>query len=226
MEGTGNQGFHMPRILRIVVAVLILTVAARATAEPGFELTDGGRTIVYRARPGDTPTGVARALGIPAPQVAALLAAGGISDGGRVPVGFEYRVPNPLAARADAAEARSAELGQRAAAAEQTLAETQRTEELRGEERRRLAQLEGRWSLALWALVGLAAGLAVMGAVASAALRRERGATRYARTMAQELEDRRRSGLAERQQSARRIVELEDRIRQLEGRAHPVPRSA
>jgi len=216
----------MPRILGIIVAVLILIVAAPALAEPGFELTDGGRTIVYRARPGDTASGVARALGIPAAGLDALLAAKGIGDANRVPVGFEYRVANPLAARADAAETRSAELEQRAAAAEQALADTQRSEELRAEQRHRLAQLEGRWSLALWALVGLAAGLAVAGAVASAALRRERGATRYARTMAQELEDKRRNSLAERQQSARRIVELEDRIRQLEARAHPVPRSA
>jgi hypothetical protein len=216
----------MPRNLRVVVAILILTVAAQARAEPGVELTDGGRTILYRARPGDAPSAVARALGIPAAQVDALLAAKDIRDGGHVPVGFEYRVPNPLAARADAAETRSAELEQRAAAAEDALASVQRTEELRGEERRRLAQLEGRWSLALWALVGLAAGLAVTGAVAAAALRRERGATRYARTMAQELEDKRRAGLAERQQSARRIVELEDRLRQLERRAHAVPRSA
>ena len=216
----------MPHILRIVVAVLILTCAARARAEPGFELTDGGRTIVYRTRAGDTASGVARALGIPASELDALLAAKGIGDPNRVPVGFEFRVANPLAARTDAAETRSAELEQRTAAAERTLADTQRTEELRAAQRRRLAQLEGRWSLALWALVGLAAGLAVMGAVASAALRRERGATRYARTMAQELEDKRRSGLTERQQSARRVVELEHRIRQLEAHAHPVPRSA
>jgi hypothetical protein len=216
----------MPRNLRVVVAVLILTVAAQARAEPGVELTDGGRTIVYRARPGDTASGVARALGIPASQVDALLAAGGIRDGNRMAVGFEYRVPNPLAARADAAETRSAELEKRAAAAEDALASVRRTEELRGEERQRLAQLESRWSLALWALVGLAAGLAVTGAVAAAALRRERGATRYARTMAQELDDKRRAGLAERQQSARRIVELEDRVRQLERRVHPVTRSA
>lgn len=75
---------------------------------------------------------------MPAAQVDALLAARGISEDSRVPVGFEYRVPNPLAARADAAEARSVELEQRAAAAEHTLADTQRTEELRAEQRRRL----------------------------------------------------------------------------------------
>ena len=164
---------------------------------------------------------------MPAAQVDALLAARGISEDSRVPVGFEYRVPNPLAARADAAEARSVELEQRAAAAEQTPGgHAAHRGAARGATTEAKAQLEGRWSLALWALVGLAAGLAVMGAVASAALRRERGATRYARTMAQELEDKRRSGLAERQQSARRVVELEHRIRQLEARAHPVPRSA
>ena len=85
----------------------------------------------------------------------------------------------------------------------------------------RLAQLEGRWQLAFWAIVALSLGLAVAGALAAVARRRERGATRYARSMAQELEDKRRSTLEERQQSARRIMELEDRVRQFEAQRRP-----
>jgi TolA-binding protein len=238
--GTGSAGFHVPFEVRIALALVIVSVAAAGgpvQAGPGVELTDDGRTIVYRARPGDTPSAVAEALGVPMPQVEEALAAKGIRDGSRVPVGFEYRVPNPLAGRVDAADARGAELERqladaeaRLAASEHQLAAVQRSEGLRAAQRQRLAQLEGRWWLALWAIVGLSIALAVSGAVAAAALRRERGATRYARTMAHELEEKRRSGLAERQQSARRIIDLEERVRQLEAQLerhdHPVSKSA
>lgn len=223
--------------IAICFAVALLTVGFTVTgaaAEPGVELRDEGRTIVYRARPGDTATGVAQALGVP---LDVLLAGQGIRDGGRIPVDFEYRVANPLAARADAAERRSGDLERRLAAAESKVAEAerelggvQRAEALRADQLQRLAQLEGRWRLAFWAIVGLSLALAVAGAVAAVARRRERGATHYARSMAHELEEKRRSGLAERQQSARRIVELEDRTRQLEAqlgdRLRDVPRSA
>ena len=230
----------MPSRARLALACLGLLVAAALTAAsagPGVELTEGGHTIVYRARPGDTPSGVARALGTPPAQIDAFLAARGIAAGNRVPVGFEYRVPNPLAARADAAEQRIAELERqmtaadaRAVAAEQQLAGVQRSEELRAEQRLRLVQLEGRWRLARWMILWLSIALAVAGAVAAVARRRERGAIRYARTMGQELEEKRKSGLIERQQSARRITDLENRVRQLEGqredRPPAVPRSA
>jgi hypothetical protein len=223
--------------IAVCFAVALVTLGfqvVRAAAEPGVTFRDDGRTIVYRARPGDTPTSVAQALGVP---LDALLAAQGIRDGARVPVGFEYRVANPLAARVEAAERRASDVARqlvaaesRAAAAEHQLAGVQHTEELRVDQRQRLAQLEGRWRLAFWAVVGLSLALAVAGAVATVARRRERGATHYARSMAHELEEKRRSGLAERQQSARRIVELEDRVRQLEAqlgdRVRSVPRSA
>ena len=91
-------------------------------------------------------------------------------------------------------------------------------------------QLEGRWRLAFWAIVALSLALALAGPVAAIARRRERGARRYARTMAQELEDKRRGTLEERQLSARRIMELENRVRQLETQRGSgeliVPRSA
>src|SRR5262245_6066492 len=228
----------MPVAARIAVATLVLVgTGLSARGDPGVELTDGGRTIVYRARPGDTPTAVAQALGVPPAQLEPLLSAGGIANGERVPVGFEYRVPNPLASRADAAEQRVGDLERRsmaaearAAQAEARLAGTQRSEELRAEQRLRLAQLEGRWLLARWAILGLALALSIAGAVAAVARRRELGSKRYARTMAHELEERRRTGLSERQHAARRIGELEEQVRQLERQLGTgdgaVPRSA
>jgi hypothetical protein len=113
----------------------------------------------------------------------------------------------------------------RAALVERQLADLQRSVALHTDQRQRLAQLEGRWRLAFWAVVGLSLALSIVGAMAAIARRRELGATRYARSMAHELEEKRRSGLLERQESARRIVDLEARVRQLE--AQPgVPRSA
>ena len=113
----------------------------------------------------------------------------------------------------------------RAVLVERQLADLQRSVTAQADQRQRLAQLEGRWHLAFWAVVGLSLALSVAGALAAIARRRERGATRYARSMAHELEERRRSGLLERQESARRIVELETRVRQLEAETG-VPRSA
>jgi hypothetical protein len=228
----------MPIAVCFAVALLTLgCTVARAAAEPGIALRDDGRTIVYRAGPGDTAAAVAQALGVSPAELRALLAAQGIRDPDRVPVGFEYRVRNPLAARVETAERRTGELERqlvaaesRVAAAEGQLAGVQRTEALQADQLQRLAQLEGRWRLAFWAIVGLSLALAVAGAVAAVARRRERGATHYARSMAHELEEKRRSGLAERQHSARRIVELEDRVRHLEAQlgdpVRGVPRSA
>src|SRR5262249_56267506 len=107
----------------------------------------------------------------------------------------------------------------RAGTAERQLAAVQREDQLVLEQRLRLGQLEGRWLLARWAILGLAVSLSITGAVAAIARRRERGATRFARSMAHELEEKRRSSLADRQQSARHIVELEDRVRELESQA-------
>jgi len=59
-------------------------------------------------------------------------------------------------------------------------------------------------------------GLGTVVAVAVAALRRQRQAERFARTLAQELEEKRRTGLAERQESGRRILELEGKLKELE----------
>jgi hypothetical protein len=228
----------VPVAFCIIAAILSFGVIADAGAgQPGVEVTDGGRTIIYRARPGDTPSGVAQALGVPSAEIDTQLATKGITDASRVPVGFAYRVTNPLVTGIDAAERRIAELeGQlesaatHAGSAERQLAAVQREDQLVLEQRLRLGQLEGRWLLARWAILGLAVALSIAGAVAAIARRRERGARRFARSMAHELEDKRRSSLADRQQSARRIVELEDRVRELESQARSqvqvVPRSA
>jgi hypothetical protein len=204
----------------IIVAMLSVSwLAAHAEATPGVELTDGGRTIVYRVQAGDSVAGVAQALGVPVAQVESQMTAQGVRDGG-LPAGLELRVANPLAVRADAAETRASDLARRLAAVDAAGDHAVRPREQPSVDQR-LAQLEGRWQLAFWAIVALALGLAVAGALAAIARRRERGATRYARSMAQELEDKRRSTLEERQQSARRIVELEDRVRQLETQRRP-----
>ncbi len=131
---------------------------------------------------------------------------------------------------AGALDRRLATAGSVAADDARQLESAERTEDLRASDRQRLAQLEGRWRLAVWAILGLSVALAIAGALAAIARRREHGALHYARTMAHELEGKRRSSLAERQESARRIVELEDRVRQLEGkpgdRVRTLPRSA
>src|SRR5262249_60359327 len=77
----------------------------------------------------------------------------------------------------------------RAGTAERQLAAVQREDQLVLEQRLRLGQLEGRWLLARWAILGLAVSLSITGAVAAIARRRERGATRFARSMAHELEE-------------------------------------
>src|SRR5262249_24992589 len=104
-------GFHVPVTTRMVAAIVLVGVlgAAAGAGEPGVEVTDGGRTIIYRARPGDPPSRVAEALGVPAADIDTLLTTKGVTDGSHVPVGFEYRVSNPLAARSEAAERRIAE---------------------------------------------------------------------------------------------------------------------
>jgi hypothetical protein len=227
----------MPIALCSAVLLLSLgSMVARAAVEPGIALRDDGRFIIYRARPGDTATAIAKAMGVAREELDAMLAAQGIRDPDRVPVGFEYRIENPLVTRVDAAERRAAQLREQLVASEHRAAEAEprpapahQAEPVRAD-LQRLAQLEGRWRLAFWAIVGLSLALACAGALAAVAHRRMRGAMHFARSMANELDEKRRNALAERQQSARRIVDLEDRVRQLEAhaaeRVRGVPRSA
>jgi hypothetical protein len=214
----------MPRRLHQIVAVMVLAVASAASAEPLVELAADGRTFLYHSRPGETPGGVAQAFGIGPDRVGEFLAANGITDPTRIPAGFVYKVTNPLAGRIDAVEAQDAELRRDTAAARARATELERAAtEARAEAatnaaaRDRLDALEARWRLAVLALVlaGLAFGAAAW--VASAAVRRSGQTERHARALALEMEEKRRTSLAERQQAAKRIIELEDRARELEG---------
>jgi len=214
------------------IALLLIGGAIPALAEPLFTLGDDGRTFLYRARPGDHPGVVAEMFGIPAKDVPAFLAANGITDPTRVGAGFTYRIPN-AAARA---------LGERADA---LAAEKGRLEHSVGEERDRVRGLErttedarsaaaeaearaarlGRLER-LWPWAKLVIGLLVLATAGAAytavgAIRRQAQADRYARTLAQDLEDKRKAALVERQESAKRVVDLETRIRTLEAQLGP-----
>jgi len=84
-----------------------------------------------------------------------------------------------------------------------------------------LGSLEERWLIARAALVLLALALAVALAVAAAAVREYRRAERYARSLARELDGKRQAALAERQESARRILDLEAQLSTLAAQRGP-----
>jgi len=222
----------------MLFAVAVATLAAtpppaRATADgPQLTLDDGGRTFVYRSRPGESPSSVAAMFGIPSGEMAAFLAANKIGDATRVASGFVYRVPNPvgrqLADHAAALERDNDRLSKALAeATDRATAAARDTKTARdgaASAEARAARLEGieRWSfVGELLLVALALGVAGAGAVAVAALRRQGQAERYARTLAAELEEKRRTSLAERQESGRRIIDLESRVRELELKLGP-----
>lgn len=213
--------------------LLALGSASPACADaPLFALEEGGRTFVYRARPGDHPARVAAMFGIPPSEVPAFLAANGITDPTRVAAGFVYRVPN-AAARA---------LGERLEALERDKTRLTQAVTEAGEERdrrareglearaaaavaesraARLGRLERLWPQAQVGIVLLLLALGAASAVARAAVRRQRQAERWARALADELEEKRRTGLVERQESGRRVLDLESRVRELESRLGP-----
>lgn len=220
------------RRLAMLAAVTALLAVHRAAAEPFFTPTDGGRAFRYPARPGDTPTGVAAMFGLPTEELPAFLADNGIVDATRVGAGFVYRVPNVAARGLTERAARlEGETGRLTAAlaTEQArvLALTREAEQAKSgvavaEERAaRLGRVATLWPLlqALVVLLGLAVGVTVV--VATAALRRYQQASRYAHTLADELEGKRRTALAERQESARRVLDLEGRVRSLEAQLGP-----
>ncbi len=217
--------------VRFLAAVVFLTVGS-AAAEPLFTLSEDGKTFLYRARPGDHPGVVAEMFGIPARDLPAFLAANGISDATKVAAGFEYRIPNAaaraLAERAAALEADNARLkraaGDEKAASERLAhaAEDARAEKALAESRAtRLAGLERLWPWAKAALTLLLAAAAGAFYTAVAALRRRTEAEGYARSLANDLEEKRKTTLAERQESARHILDLEQRIRTLEAKLGP-----
>jgi hypothetical protein len=220
-----------PKLVRFLAAVVVLAVRS-AAAEPLFTLSEDGKTFLYRARPGDHPGIVAEMFGIPAHDVSAFLDANGITDPTKVGTGFVYRIPNAaaraLAERTAALEAENARL-KRAAGDEKAeverltrAAEDARAEKASAESRAtQLARLERLWPWAKAILTLLFA--AAVGALytAVAALRRRGEAERYARGLANELEEKRKAALVERQESARHILDLEQRIRTLEAKLGP-----
>jgi len=216
---------------RFFAAAFLLAVGS-AAAEPLFTLSEDGKTFLYRARPGDHPGVVAEMFGIPTRDVPAFLAANGISDATKVAAGFVYRIPNAaaraLAERTAALEAENADLtrtaGDERVASERLAraAEDARAEKALAESRATgLARLERLWPWAKAALALLLAAAAAALYTALAAMRRHTEAERYARSLANELEEKRRASLSERQQSARQILDLEERVRTLEAKLGP-----
>lgn len=209
----------------LIAACSLVSVGLVSTGRsaPAVALEDGGRTIVYRGQPGDTPSAVAGAMGVPDADVERWLRSNGITDATRVPRDFRYRFPNPLATQADTQTARAAEAERtataatgRAAALERELTQLRDTATLTEAEVARLAMLERRWRWLLAGLVLTSLGLVGAALVAAAALRKERAAARWARTLSHELDSRQHAGMAERQYAAKQIVDLEQRVRQLE----------
>lgn len=211
------------KIASLLPLLLLAGTAGTAASAPPFELRDGGQTFVYRARPGESPSAVAKSFGVPDERIGAFLMANGIRDATRVPLGFEYRIPNPLAPRVSALASQVEEL-------QRTLAErTERTAELErqvkqlesqaalaADKEARLQTLETRWPIALTSLVVALLGLAGALWTARLAVGRLGVVEKRASALAHELEDRRRAVLAERQEASHRILELENRVRQLE----------
>jgi len=221
-----------PKRVSFFAAATLLLAVGSAAAEPLFTLSEDGKTFLYRARPGDHPGVVAEMFGIPSRDVPAFLAANGISDATKVSAGFVYRIPNTaalaLAERSAALEAENTRLkrtaGEEAAKAEHLAraAEEARAEKARADSRAtQLARLERLWPWAKATLTLLLAAAAGALYTALAALRRRAEAERYTRSLANELEEKRKAALAERQESARHILDLEQRIRTLEAKLGP-----
>jgi hypothetical protein len=218
--------------IRVAVVVLAVALAANASAERLFTLSPDGATFLYRARPGDHPTGVAEMFGIAEHDVPAFLAANKIDDPTKVGTGFVYRVPNAAAQelservskleRDDARLRRElTEAKDKAHSLEREAKDARATSESAEARAARLTRLEATWPWARALLVLLLAASAGAGAVAVAAMRRQRQSERYARGLATELEEKRRVALADRQESAKRIIDLETRTRALEAQLGP-----
>jgi hypothetical protein len=220
------------RLATTVWFPLLLIAIATGTAlagDPAARLSEDGAVILYRAQPGDLPSAIAERFGIAATDVPSFLAANGITDPARLSAGHLFRIPNPLAVRAASAEARAAALTADAQAARseardfaaQVTALTART----GELEQRSAWLERLARVWPWLqLIGgaLIAALGVAAWVAYQSASRLRVAERYARELIEQLDERRRGALAERQASARRVLDLEEQVRTLERELTPL----
>lgn len=212
----------MPFSTRWIIGMIaIVAFGTAVAAEPPVRLSEDGTAILYRAQPGDSPGAVAERFGVR--DLPAFLAANGISDPSRVATGHVYRIANPLAERAFAAETRAAALSTeaktaraRAQALESDVAAlTAKSEDL---ERRStaLARLARLWPWTKLLLVVLGLGIGAAGYVAYRATDALGQAERYARQLAAELDERRRLSLAERQKTERRVLTLEDEVRSLQ----------
>lgn len=204
----------------LLVLLGVVALATTVGAEPPVRLSEDGTVFLYRAQPGDLPGAVAERFGIR--DLPAFLAANGIADPSRVASGHVYRIPNPLAERAFAAEARAAELGREAEAAG-ARARTRDAEvatltaKLDALERRpaSLARLARLWPWIQVLGVACVLLLVASGYVTYRSMRELREAEGHARRLTDELDQRRRVGLAERQESARRILDLENEVHAL-----------
>lgn len=222
----------MPQWIRALLVLAALSASAPVSAERIFRLDEGGQTFVYRARPGDHPTGVAEMFGLAEHQIPAFLAANGITDATRVPPGFEYKIPNravrDLATRATRLEGKLHRIardlsGERARNRELVrTAEQTRGDVAAAEDRsQHLARIASLWPWAKALIVLLCLGVVGAIVLAQTAVKRQLQAERFARTLARELEEKRQSAMTERQESARRIVDLEQRLRALEAQLGP-----
>jgi len=222
----------MPLIRPMIVALALLAVAATARAQPLFELEDGGQTFVYRARPGDHPGRIAEMFNIPVDRVPDLLKSNGIKDPTQIGSGFAYRIPNQAAR--ELADQLDALRSERDRAVADMKAATARADTIANESRAdkeaaaaataradRSARLERFWPFMQAALIifGLMAAAAVF--IVRTTMNRQRTADRYAKTLATELEERRKASMAERQESGRHVLDLEQRIRTLEQQLAP-----
>jgi len=234
----------LARVTLVAFATLVLATRVPSVAVAAlFTLTDDGATFLYTARPGDSPGRVAEMFGVPLEGIDALLAANGISDPTRVGPGFVYRIPNAaareLATRTitlkeenarlqrevDGSKERGRALVEEAEERSRTLAhelaEARSTAASAESRALRLTRLEDLWPVAQVVVLVLLVIAAGTTALAVATIRRQRQAERYARSLAAELEEKRRGGLLERQESAKRILELETRLRTIEAQLGP-----
>ena len=215
----------------LISGVLALSITPAFAAEPAFTLAEDGSAFIYKARPGDQPGTVAEMFGIGQHEMPAFLTANDISDPTRVGIGHVYHIPNPLATRATEAEGKAQTLQHDIAAlqmrADQLAHDLDATRATAAKDEQRAAGLE-RYER-LWPLVTIVGMLLVLisgglGWVAFTALQKTGVAESRAGSLATEVEEKRRSALAERQHSAKRILDLEAKVHELEMQlARPLP---
>jgi len=214
------------RGLGIPALVLVYSAVAGVTNATDSALTDEGRTIVYTSRKWETPASVAEKFGVAPEDVPAFLEANGITRTTNLKDPIKYRIPNPLVRREQHAE-------ERATTAEHELAVArERTTDLEGrvetsagkvrtaeEARAQLVTIEHYWPILRVVAALLAIALLGVGWFAFSLTMRLQGSQKQVRVLIDELEDKRHGNLAERQESARKILTLENRVRELEGGA-------